>query len=324
VIILRAVLLGLSLLASPTLAADRVWIDVGYSPGGSYDLMARLVADHIGKHIPGNPNVVVENVPGAGSLKLAKMTMSRGASDEVRIASVSSALALHPIFDPESTDFDPAAVHYLASLSNGASYCIAHKSSGITSLQQFLNDPDAKAGSTGKSSTTYTYPAAIKAALDGKFQIVTGFKGGAEIDLALERGDIDVRCGIGATSLQPGGIVERVNIIAELSIVPRGEFEGIDFALDFAPAENRDALALVFSSGSVHHPFLTGPDTPPETVDMLRTAFEALKTDDAFWADAKVRNAVPTITGGAEVSKLIESLLNSPDDIKIKARGFIQ
>ncbi len=305
-----------------TQAAETVTIEVGYSPGGSYDAIARLVADHLGDHLDGHPTVVVENVPGAGSLKLAKMVIQDGSG--ARIATVSSALALRPIFEPDETDFDPRKAQYLASLSNGASYCVAHPDSGITSLQEFLDDPDAKAGASGKGSTTYTYPAAIKAALGGKFQVVTGFKGGAEIGLAMERGEIQVRCGIGQASLQPGTPGEGFVVIAELSPEPRHEFEGVDFALDFAPSENREALKLVFSSGAVHHPFLVGPDVPAERVEELRAAFTALAEDPAFLADDETRRTFTHITPGAEVEALIDGFLAAPEAVQAQARAFVE
>ena len=119
----RYLALALALFASTALADGQLAIKVGYSPGGSYDMSARLVADFIGKHLPGTPDVVVENFPGAGSLKLAKSFMVSGNTDGTAIATVGSTLALMPLFDPESTDFDPQKVHYLASLTNQAAFC---------------------------------------------------------------------------------------------------------------------------------------------------------------------------------------------------------
>lgn len=321
---IASLILATTLFTSPALAESPISIQVGYSPGGSYDVVARTVAEHLGKHLPGNPGIFVENVTGAGSLKLAKITMANGVSSDVKIASISSALALRPIFKPESSDFDPQAVHYVMAMTNAASYCIAHKQSGITSLQQFLDDPDAKAGSTGKGSSTYTYPAAIRSAMGGQFQIVTGFKGASEINLAMERGDVDVRCGIGSSAINSGGLLDRVNIIAELATSPHGEFENIEFALDFAPSENKEALSLVFSSGTIHHPFIVSPKTDPNMVEMLRTAFDALATDEDFLKAAQERNLTPAFTSGAKVAEIIDALIATPEGIKEQARQFVK
>lgn len=307
-----------------TATAEDLTIRVGYGPGGSYDDAARLLADHIGRHLPGSPNPVVENVPGAGSLKLAKMMMESPVTDGSQIATVSSALALMPIFDPESTDFDPRKVHYLVSMTNSASYCITPKASGIETLDAFLSE-NFKVGATGRDSTTYTYPAAIKNGLDAKFDIVTGFQSAAEIDLAMERGDIQARCGIGITTLFKGDMMERYNVIAELSAEPKGEIEGVPFLLDrAADAATREALTLVLSSGTVHIPVIAPPATSEQALADLHAAFLALASDQLFLDDAEARGFALHMTGGKEVEALIEGYLASDPTVQERARALVQ
>ncbi|WP_400084283.1 tripartite tricarboxylate transporter substrate-binding protein [Yoonia sp. R78084] len=323
--IVLAMVTALAVTAGAAAADETVSFRVGYSAGGSYDINARLVAEFLPAYLAEGTGIIVENAPGAGSLTLAKTMMFEDATDGTSIATISSALALSPIFDPESTDFDPQKVHYIASLSNAASYCVAHKSSGIETLQQLLDSSDAKVGATGRGSTTYTFPSAIKTALNGQFEIVVGFKGGNEIDLAMERGDVDVRCGIGLNTLVRGDALERLNVIAEIALEPKGEMDGIDFALDFAPdAETRAALELVFASGSVHHPVIAGPNTTEEAVDALRAAFSALATDPDFVAANEDRRAFINITDGATVEAIIDGFLSAPDDVKELARTLVQ
>lgn len=314
-----------AIMAANAASSDTVTIKVGYSPGGSYDGVARLVAEHIGRQIEGNPDVIVENVPGAGSLKLARGMMSAKASDGIVIATVSSALALRPIFKPDDTAFDPTKVYYAASMSNSASYCISPKSTGITSLQQLLDDDQAKVGSTGKSSTTYTYPSGIKSALGGKFEIVTGFKGGSQINLAMERGDLTARCGTSYAALLSGDTLERYNVIAELSPIRHNAFEGVDFALDFASDDKtRAALALIFASGTVHHPYILSPSTDVETVQMVRDAFDAMIEDEEFLADAEARGVPVVYTGGAAVEERIAGILTVDGETADLARQFVE
>jgi len=305
-------------------AAQPLTIKVGYGPGGGYDDAARLLADHIGPYLPGKPNVVVENVPGAGSLKLAKMIMQSPATDGAEIATISSALALMPIFDPQNTDFDPLKVHYLVSMTNSASYCYTPKSSGINTLDAFLTK-EFKVGATGKDSSTYIYPAAIKHALNAHYDIVTGFQGSAEIDLAMERGDIQARCGVGISTLFQGDYMDRFNVILELSTSPRGEIKDVPFVLDqpMDPA-TRDALKLVMSSGSIHFPFIAAPGTSDARLAELRQAFEALKTDQAFIDDARARGFALIMTSGAEVENMIDGFLASDPAVKERARALVQ
>jgi tripartite-type tricarboxylate transporter receptor subunit TctC len=309
----------------PVLAqAETLTIQVGYGSGGSYDEAARLIADHISRHLPGTTEVVVENVPGAGSVKLAKMVMASEVTDGSQIATVSSALALLPIFDPESTDFDPTKVHYLVSMTNSASYCITPNAAGIDSLDAFLTQ-DFKVGATGKDSTTYTYPAAIKNALGAKFEIVTGFESAAEIDLAMERGEIGARCGIGLTTLSKGDMMERYNVVAELAPTPKNELPDVEFLLDRAPDEpTRKALELVMSSGTVHLPFIAPPATSDEALARLRAAFEGLAADPEFAAAAERQGFELIMTSGAEVETMIDGFLASDPKVQEAARVLVQ
>ncbi|MGJ8623545.1 MAG: Bug family tripartite tricarboxylate transporter substrate binding protein [Yoonia sp.] len=318
--------LGAALLvASPIHAQDRITLQVGYSPGGSYDRVSRLVAEHLGRHLEGTPDIIVENVPGAGSLVLGRQIMAESATDGNRIATVSSALALRPVFAPDSEDFDPTQVHYLASMSNAASYCVSHKNSGIETFAQLLSDPDATVGATGKSSTTYTFPAALRSALGGEYKIVSGFDGGTEIILAMERGEIDVRCGIGMNTLTLNDNLSRFNVIAELALQPKGEIDGPVFALDLAPdAMTREALALALASSEVHFPIVAPPAADPEVVAALRDAFRALMTDEAFIAASEAGNLYTRITPGDEVEAMIAGFLAASPEVRAMARAFVE
>ena len=315
---------ALALTFSAFAKAETLTIQVGYGSGGSYDEAARLVADHIARHLPGTTEVIVENVPGAGSVKLAKMVMASDVTDGSKIASVSSALALLPVFDPESTDFDPTKVHYLISMTNSASYCITPKASGIDSLDSFLTQ-DFKVGATGKDSTTYTYPAAIRNALGARFEIVTGFESAAEIDLAMERGEIGARCGIGLTTLSKGDMMDRFNVIVELSPKRQNEIAGVPFLLDRAPDEaTREALALVLSSGSVHLPLIAPPATSDEALAKLRAAFDALAADPDLAAAAERQGFELRITSGPQVEDMIDGFLSADPTVKEAARALVQ
>ena len=322
--ILKSLISATLLFGTTAFANDTISIQVGYSPGGSYDGAARVVAEHLGKYIEGNPEIVVENIPGAGSVKLAKLIMQDDGQSGIKIATVSSTLAVRPIFRPDSEDYNPTKAHYLVAMSDQPSYCVASKSSGITSLQEFLDNADAKAGATGKGSGTYTNAASIKAALGGKYEIVTGFKGASEINLAMDRGEIDVRCGISRTSLLASGFIDRVNVIVELGLEPRSEFEGVDFIMDFIPDDKKEAMKLMFVSQSIHHPFVMGPNADPETVKMLRDAFDKMVADPEFLAAAVEKNFTFRPTSGVDVEAAIAAILDAPANIQEQARTYVK
>jgi tripartite-type tricarboxylate transporter receptor subunit TctC len=323
---MKYISLAIALTLSTGLAArsETLSIQVGYSPGGSFDLVSRIVADHIGAYLPGQPDVIVENVPGAGSLKLAKMVMSDTATDGMVLASVNSGLALLPILEPESTDFDPLKAHYIAAMSTESSYCITPKATGIETFDAFLQS-GAKVGATGKTSSTYTYPAAIKAAFDANIEIVTGFEGSAEIDLAMERGDLQGRCGISAANLVDADMLTRYNVLGEIAATPSKIGPGGEFILDkVTDPATKAALALVFSSTRIHHPFIVAPATSPERVAELRAAFDAMLADPAFLADAEERGILIGYTAGADVEAEIAANLAIDPATRELARQLVQ
>ncbi|GGE59077.1 Bug family tripartite tricarboxylate transporter substrate binding protein [Actibacterium pelagium] len=304
--------------------ADQLILKVGYSAGGGYDQSARLVADHLGRFLPGSPDVVVQNVPGAGSLKLARLFIATGQNDGSELAMIGSALGLTPVFSPDEKSFDPQAVHYLASLSNQSAFCVTSKESGITSFEQLLSS-SAKLGATGKKSTTYTYGAAIKAATGSSIKIITGFEGGSEINLAMERGEIDVRCGYSFASLMRAGGQERFNILVELGAERQNLIEGTDYILDYIEEPSkREALVLVFSSNFVHYPLIAHPDTPEPTIKVLRDALKKMSTDDAFLADVAKRGQPIVFTPGEDVEVFLDTLLNGSPEVHRLARELVK
>lgn len=316
--------LAFSLATGLAAEAEPLSIKVGYAPGGSFDLVSRLVADHLGAFLPGNPQVIVENVPGAGSLKVAKMLMADPSTEGMVLGSVNSALALLPILDPENTDFDPTKAHYIASMSTESSYCITPKSTGIETFEQFLQS-GAKVGATGKASSTYSYPAAIKAAFGANIEIVTGFEGSAEIDLAMERGDLQGRCGISAANLVEADMLTRYNVLAEIGTAPSEIGPKAEFILDkVTDPATRAALTLIFTAADIHHPFIVAPATSPERVAELRAAFDAMVADPAFQDDAKARGYQVGYRNGADVEAVIAGLLATDPAIKELARQMVQ
>lgn len=312
-------------IATGSAAQDRLSIQVGYSPGGGFDHANRFVAEFLPRYLPESTEIIVENVPGAGSLKLARLIAGDSSSSGEVIGSVSSSLALAPVFDPDEPRFDPTSVRFIASLTNAASYCITPRSSGINSMQEFLENDGAIVGATSPASTTYVFPAAIKNALNGRFQIVTGFQGSSEIDLALERGDIHVRCGVGRNSLMSGDMLDRFIIIGEMGIAPRNEFEDIPFVLDMVEdLDVRAALGLVFASTAIHYPLIAPANIDEERLAILRAAYMSVAGDPEFISENDSRNAGISMTSGEVVEGMIQEFLSAPAEVQELARELVQ
>lgn len=282
-----------------------ITIKVGYGPGGGFDQSSRLVARHLGRFLPGNPDIVVQNVPGGGSLKLTKMMLGSEPADGSVIASVSEGIPLAPILDPDNAGFDPLAIQWIGALAKEPSICAVSKSTGIDTIDKFLAG-DLLLGATARSSHGYLMSALVKNGLKAKFTIVTGFDGTAEVGLAMERGEVAGYCGVSYYNVSDR--LDRVNVIGtfgegrlrEMPNVPR-------FSDRISDPVLRNAAQLVESTRAFHLPLLVPPATPAETVETLRHAYVEMTKDPAFLADAaKLSDLVVDVTTGEEIHALIE------------------
>lgn len=310
-------------MSSEAFDADRLTFQVGRPPGAAYDLLARAAANHIGKYLPGSPEVIVENVEGAGGLRLLNLYLETGAKDGSQIAMINSDFVLSPMLNPAETTFDPASFQYLVSFSNYPSYCIATVASGITTFDQLLTE-NVDVGTTGRSYS-YLVASSINRAFGANFNIVSGFAGVSEINLAMARGEIDVFCGITYSSLAVTRQAVEFNVVAEVSVSPFGLVEGAVHILDrVTDPVTKAALGLIFSPNQFFYPVIAHPDTPAETVTILRDAFSALATDAAFLAEVETRGIDLALTGGAEVQEIVNGLLATPPEIQAAARALVE
>lgn len=317
--------LALGLLVGPTNAfeADRIVIKVGYAPGAAFDLIARSAAVHFGQYLPGNPQIIVENVEGAGSRRLLNLFLATGARDGTEVAMIDAGVALDPVLNPDTTNFDPREFGYLVSFSNTPTYCLTTTASGLTDLDKFLTE-DVKIGAIGRGAQ-YFAAAAIERVFDANFTIVSGFSGLAEVILALARSDLDAVCGISRSSFDAMAAAFDFQAVAELSPVPVGVIEGAEFLLDRVtdPME-RAALRLVFSPSQVWFPMIAHPDTPDETLAILRDAFAQLGNDEVFLAELRSRGIDVVVTDGATVQALVAQFLSADETVQATARALVE
>jgi tripartite-type tricarboxylate transporter receptor subunit TctC len=325
---LRAVVIFAGITAATGLQAmasevKTITIKVGYGAGGGYDQTSRLVARHLGRFLPGNPDIVVQNVPGGGSLKLTKMILGSEPADGSVIASISEAMSYAPILDPKNADFDPLALQWLGSLVNEPAYCLTSKSSGIDTMEKFLRS-DFLIGASGKSSVTYVFAALVKNGLKAKFNIVTGFEGTSDIELAMERGEIAGMCGVSSYNIS--GNRDALNIIGTFG---PGTAPGSQVLERFSgKIENptvRQAAELIESVLQFHHPLVAPPGTSREIIDVLRKAYLEMAKDPEFLADAgKLGEMAVNVTKGEEISRLVAQQLKSDPAVFEAARNLVK
>jgi len=304
-------------------AGKSVELDIGYSVGGGYDLYGRLLARHLGKHIPGNPAIVPKNMEGAGSLRLANYLYTAAPRDGTVIGTVARGIAFDPLLNENGAQYDATKLSWLGSANNDVSVCVALKSAGVTSFEQLYDRP-LTIGSTGTADDTYQFPAVVNAVLGTKFKIVTGYPGGNDVSLAIERGEVDGRCGWSWSSVmttRPAWVAEkRIVVLVQLSLAKHPDLPDVPLIMDMAKSEEqRQIFRLIFSRQIMGRPFVAPPNLPPERLAALRKAFDDTIADKDFLADAAQSKFEINPVPGTQIQALIKESYATPPEIVKKA-----
>ena len=324
---LFCILAVLQLVAASPLQAQElktVTIKVGFGAGGGYDLSSRLIAQHLGRFLPSHPEIIVQNVTGGGSLKLTKMMLGSEPTDGSVIAAVSSGMAFAPKLDPVNADFDPAAIQWVGSLVKEPSLCITSKASGIDTMEKFLAG-DFLVGASGKSALTYLVAAVVKNGLGAKFGIVTGFEGQADIELAIQRGEVAAECGIAYYSIQSKHLLDSFNLIGQFGAAKiKGQESLVRFSQEISDPVNRKGAEFLETAREFHLPMMAPAGTPPETMKMLRDAYVEMSKDPEFLKGAALIGLDVDVTDGQAIDDLVKAQLSVPPDVLEAARKLAQ
>jgi tripartite-type tricarboxylate transporter receptor subunit TctC len=298
----------------PYYQGKTVRLIVGTAAGGGFDTYSRAIARQMGRHIPGNPTIVVENMPGAAHLVAANHIYKIAKPDGLTIGNFTGALFLGQVIGRPGIEFDARKFHYLGAPSRDLSICALSKKSGLTSLQQWQGSKNAvKIGSIGPGDFTYEVPKVVGYALNLPMQVVAGYKGTADIRLAVENGEVDGVCmdwnSIRSTwrkALDAGDVI----VIARITPSSDPEISKIALAADFAKTpEGRQLIQVaVQDRGSIFRPYLLPPDVAKDRVQILKNAFQETLKDSDFLVDAKKSNLNIDPVSGEELEKIIENL----------------
>ena len=325
----------LALAATPAAAADPVaqfyagkQIDlvVGSSAGGGYDTYARLISRRLGDHIPGNPEVVVQNMPGAGSNKATGYIYSVAPKDGTAIGAVFPGALLEPLIGDVQVQHDPNKLSYVGSANSDVYVCFVRSDAPAKTFQDvFTHEVILGASNTG--GTTRDLPAMLDNLLGTKFRVVTGYAGSKEITLAIDRNEVNGACGIGWSglpTLHPEWFANKlVNVIVQLSMKGHPELNrmGIPLAVQFAKTdEERQVIELIESQGVFGRPYVLPPNVPPERVAALRKAFVDALHDKALLAEAEKMQLDLDFMPGDELQALVAKLYALPPNIVAHAK----
>jgi tripartite-type tricarboxylate transporter receptor subunit TctC len=320
---------------SPIAAAADSWtyqgktvtILVGTSAGGGYDFYGRLLARHLGKFLPGNPQVIVKNMPGAGGIVLANYLQSRAARDGTEIGTFEHGTAFASLLTGTRIEFEPAKLGWLGSLDQFVPIVAAWHTVPIYSADDLMTRP-MTVGSSGAGSTSGGYPNALDAILGTKIKVIGGYPGSAEINLAIERGELDgvaSWCWTCAKSEKPDWIAQnKIRVVLQLAPVGDPELaqKGIPTVLERARTnEQRQMLNMVFGSVAMARPFAAPPDLPRERIELLRTAFARAATDPDMLADAGQKGFDVKYVPADLVESLITSAYGADGELIKKVRS---
>lgn len=330
-----AVMLLGSLSASPALAdavadfysGNAVTLYVGYSPGGAYDVYARAIAPFLEKHLPGNPTVVVANVPGAASLNLVNQLNSTLPADGTAIATFGRGIVIDKVVGRESTDFDAANFGWIGSISQEVSVCGIWHTTGVSSLEELLNQR-LILGATAPGSETGVYPVLLNSFLGAQLEIVSGYPGASELDLAIEQEEVDGRCGWTWSAIQTGRLdwyeEGKVFIALQFALEKHEDLQDVPLIMDILETqEQRDIFELILAQQVMGRPYAAPPGVPEERLEALRAAFDATMNDPEFIAQAERQNLDLSPITGEELQELVDNILSAPPEIAEAARQVL-
>jgi tripartite-type tricarboxylate transporter receptor subunit TctC len=304
---------------------------VGADSGGGYDIYARVVARHMGRHIPGNPTIVVKNLPGAGSGRAAVFIATVAPRDGASMGALMPGAIMGPLLDDKpETQFDPTKVIYIGTADSGVRVCATYQNSKIKTFEDARRQKTIL-GATASGGATRDYAYLHNHTAGTRFEVVSGYKGTADITLAMERGEVDGTCGWDWSSVksQKSDWVRdhKLNLLVQVSLEPEDELTrmGVPHIWSFVDKpEDRKVAELVVSQQVFQRSYIAPPGTPPELIATLRAGFDATMTDPQFLADAeKARIAIEPLTG-QKVQELIERLYATPKAMVERAKQVIK
>src|ERR1700730_1827047 len=275
-------------------AGRTVQLVIGYAPGGGYDDYARMLGRHIGRHIPGNPTVVVQNMPGAGSIRAANYLYNIAPKDGTVFGGFARGIFLDPLLGrAEAMRFTPAKFGWLGSVSNDIGVCAFRSDAGIDSWAD-MQTRRYKIGATGAGADSDVFSNLLRKMFNLPMQLVLGYQSAAETVLAIQRKEVDGRCGWSWSTLITRNrdmlLSKQLTVVLQLADKKLEELADVPSVLDVAKDPNQHAiLKLIIARQTMARPYAAPPDIPAERLVVLRNAFDLTMKDPEFLADAKRR-----------------------------------
>lgn len=307
-------------------AGKTISMVVGVSPGGGYDQYARLLARHLGRHIPGIPAIVVRNMPGAGSLNAVLYTSGVAPPDGLTITMFNSGLLNESIADGDKAKVRFDQVSWVGSLARDLRICFASKQSNIRALEDIVNRSQAVFGGAGPNASSTNSVAMLRNLFGLKIKIISAYRGNTEMNLAVERGEVDGSC-ISWSSIPEHWLKsDLINILARLSRASGPDIPAnAPFIGDLASTqEQRDIIDFLLLSGEVGRPVIVSNKVSADRIAILRRAFDETVLDEQFIQDASRLLLEVSPVGGEEAERLVGKLYSFSSEMVAKAQLAIK
>ena len=312
----------------PFYNGGQIFISVGTGPGSPASLYAQVVARHMGLYIPGNPNIIVQHLPGAGGLLAANAAYNNMPRDGTALVTTNSTIFLEPLLGGKGAHFDAQKFSWIGSTHVERMTCITWHSSGIKSLQQAIARP-AIIGSYGAEGPSAKIATTANRFVGTQFSLITGYGSGREALIAMERGEVDGFCAMGWDELklrQTDWLREnKVNILFQLGLEKDVDLPYVPLLLDHARSPiDRKAMELLFMPLEMGRPIYAPPGVPSERVHILRSALAHTLRDQAFVADTDKAGLPIQHVSGERIQSLINQIYNAPKEVLERAQPNAQ
>lgn len=297
-----------------------VEVYVGFTAGGGYDIYARLIANHIGKHIPGNPEVIVKNMPGAGSVALANWFYGVAPRDGTVFGTIARGVPLDPLFGNPGPQFKTSDdLNYVGSANQEVSVCIAKPAAGVKTFAD-LYDNELVVGGFGAGTESEQHVKLLNAVMNTKFKLVKGYPGGNDVNMAMENGEVDARCGWSWTSVKATYSADIANgdlvVLVQNAVAGHADIPEIPVIVDIAETEEqKKMLNLVLSPQIMGRPFMAPPGIPEDRLGALQKAFDDTMLDPDFLRDAETAKLEISPLSGDEMRRVYQEAYKTQPEL---------
>jgi tripartite-type tricarboxylate transporter receptor subunit TctC len=299
-----------------------IQVVIGYSVGGGYDLYARLLAEHMGRHIPGNPTLVPQNMPGAGSLKAANYLYEVAPKDGSVIGTFGRSMGLEPLVGADAK-YDGTKFTWLGSVTNDVSLCVSWKNSAVATWDDMMKKPFTFGGE-GSGADPDMFALTIKKLFGADLKLVRGYPGTNEITLAMERGEIDGLCGLSWSTLKGRHAQwltdKSVHLLVQAGIRKSSDLPDVPLLTDLATdPEKAQILKFIVAGQGMARPFVAPPGIPEDRKAALRAAFDATMRDPDFLAEAKRQDIDVNPVSSGEIDAMLKAAYATPKPVIAQA-----